>query len=382
MLGQECEDLVVRENTAPDLPADQSMHTGVSELVALAKQDFEEKRRKGCFALTNAILKIDPRNDDAKAIQALVQTSLQNDIKQAYAFIRDARIRNDLDAYQRARQLLDNVLDVDPSIEDAKILLSRLGLVLRNDTAASSDSPGTPVTHRDASPGKSPDVSAARRVAPVKPQSAVPTDIPTESLKQGELPHRRVFTAILIASMVWLGVVIALVLAWKLDWREQSKVVSAAKNYAIHAADSSPSGETPVDEHARPLPDPQDGGAAPIASPNPKTSDLGGADVGQENVGSIRDDIVTNSTATSLGRIHLLILPSYAQMQIDGGPAASLPPYLDLQAGQHQLTFTASGFDPQTISVVVPAGGRRNVSAVLEPTSPPVLKLSSKSPTS
>jgi hypothetical protein len=52
--------LVSHENTSPDVPADESTHAGLSELVALAKQAFEENRRKGCLALTSAILKIDP----------------------------------------------------------------------------------------------------------------------------------------------------------------------------------------------------------------------------------------------------------------------------------------------------------------------------------
>jgi len=214
---QNCDDLISHENTSPDVPADESMDAGLSELVALAKQAFEEKRRKDCLALTNAILKIDPQNNDAKHIQSLVQTDLQQDIKQAYAFMRDARTRVDLTAYQRARQLLDNVLDIDPSIEDAKILLSRLGLILRDGPAVSSDSPGTPAMRRD--PSLSPRLStasAAQRGAAVHSKSARQPDDKGDSPEPAapELPHRRLFTAILIASMVWLGVTIALVIAW------------------------------------------------------------------------------------------------------------------------------------------------------------------------
>src|SRR5262245_47420712 len=158
MSVQNCDDLV-SQNTSLDVPVDESMHAGLSELVALAKQAFEEKRRKACLALTNAILKIDSQNKDAKAIQTLVQSDLQQDIKQAYAFMRDARTRADLTAYQRARQLLDNVLDVDQSIEDAKILLTRLGLVLREGAAVCSDSTGSQVMRRE--PLVSPDSDAS-----------------------------------------------------------------------------------------------------------------------------------------------------------------------------------------------------------------------------
>jgi hypothetical protein len=181
----------------------------------------------------------------------------------------------------------------------------------------------------------------------------------------------------LIASMVWLGVAIALVLSWKLEWRDQSKVVSPP-------AASTGSHEIPANEDSQVLLDSQDTGkgTASIVGLEPKTGDFGRPEIGQEKAALTRDEVATNSATTSLGRIHLLVLPSYALMEIDGGPAVSLSPYLDLEAGQHQLTFTASGFDPQTVSVLVPAGGRRNVSTVLEPASPPVLKLGLKSPKS
>jgi hypothetical protein len=382
MTVQNCDDLVSHENTLPDVPADESMHTGLSELVALAKLAFEEKRRKGCLALTNAILKIDPQNKDAKGIQTLVQTDLQKDINQAYAFIREARTRVDLAAYQRARQLLDHVLDVDPSIEDAKILLSRLGLVLREGTAVSTDSPVTP---RDAFLSlESPTKASAQRVASIPQEPAHPPDDQAKSLEPAarELRHRKLFTVILITSMVWLGFAIALVIAWKLEWREKSRVVSTATTFASPNANSTGSHEIPADEGARVSLDRQDAGTAPIAGLNPNPGDSGGTGVGQEKVDFAKDEVSTNSMTVSLGRIELLILPSYALMQIDGRPAVSLPPYLDLEAGQHQLTFTASGFEPQTVSVLVPAGGRRNVSAVLVPTMPPALKLDSKPPTS
>ena len=363
---QNCDDLFAHENTSSDVHADEPMHAGLSELVALAKQAFEEKRRKGCLALTSAILKIDPQNNDAKHIQSLVQTDLQEDIKQAFAFMRDARTRVDLTAYQRARELLDNVLDIDPSVEDAKILLSRLGLALREVPAVSSDS------------------SAAQRVAAVHSESARPPDDQAKSLEPAvpELPHRRLFTAILIASMVWLGVTIAIVIAWKLEWWEKSRVVSTATAYAVPPADSTGSHEIPADEGPRVLLDGQDAGTASIAGLQPKTGDFGDAGVGQEKAGFTKDEGATNSIAASMGRIELLVLPSYALMQIDGGPAVSLPPYLDLAPGKHQLTFTATGFEPQTVSVLLPSGGRQNVSAVLAPTMSPALKLDLKPPTS
>src|SRR4029450_9484866 len=94
-------------------------------------------------------------------------------INEAYAFIREARTRVDLAAYQRARQLLYHVLDVDPSIEDAKILLSRLGLVLREGTAVSTDSPVTP---RDTLLSPESSKASAQRVASIPREPAHPPD--------------------------------------------------------------------------------------------------------------------------------------------------------------------------------------------------------------
>ena len=48
----------------------ESASAGLSELAHLARQAFEEKRRKQSLALTNAILKIDPQNPEALVLQS------------------------------------------------------------------------------------------------------------------------------------------------------------------------------------------------------------------------------------------------------------------------------------------------------------------------
>ena len=60
---------------------DDSVHAGLAELGQLARQAFEEKRRKQSLALTNAILKIDPENKEAFVVQSWVRADLQQEFR-------------------------------------------------------------------------------------------------------------------------------------------------------------------------------------------------------------------------------------------------------------------------------------------------------------
>src|SRR5438105_119344 len=113
-------------------PAEASVRSGLSELAEFARRALEEKRRKDCLALTSAILKIDPENQDAHVMQNWIQSDLQREIQQAYALMRSARFTDSRDAVERAGLMLHDVLDIDPYNEDAKILMSRVESMLQS----------------------------------------------------------------------------------------------------------------------------------------------------------------------------------------------------------------------------------------------------------
>ena len=105
---------------------DDSVIAGLSELTQLARQAFEDKRRKQSLGLTNAILKIDAENKEALVIQAWVREDLQREVRSARLQVEEARRENSLGLWDRAERLLRAVASVDPDHEEAKVLLAEV----------------------------------------------------------------------------------------------------------------------------------------------------------------------------------------------------------------------------------------------------------------
>ena len=351
---------------SPLVSADASLRAGLSELAALARQAFEEKHRKSCMALTRAMLKIDPENKDAQVMQSWIQSDLQQDIKSAFALIRDARSRDDLATYKRAERMLHNILDIDASNEDAAILLSRVDWALGNAATVPSEPAAPP---------------AVRHAVQLPAKPPIPSD-PVESFEpEVRQPDRhRLGPAILIVCLVLLGITAVVLFTGTREWLGLFGV-GAGRNASIGTL------EVAVDEGVRVFVDGQDAGAAPIVglTLTPGIHQLryefDGADVGKEEVTVTKDQVATNSMHAFLGRLELVVVPSDTLMRIDDRPAVPVPPYLDVKPGSHRLAFAAKGYKPQTVSVSVAAGGRRNVNAALIPAIPPAAKPASKPPT-
>ena len=117
-----------RPGTAPK-PAssaapDTSLEMGLAELAQLAKQAFEEKRRKHAIGLSHAILKIDPQHKFALMIQSWIRTELQHDLETARSLAEEAVLHEgNRQLFARAEALLKEILGVDPAIEEARIML-------------------------------------------------------------------------------------------------------------------------------------------------------------------------------------------------------------------------------------------------------------------
>jgi len=67
-------------------------HPEVSELAALARQAYDQKRTKDCLDLTRAILLIDPDNADALQIRSSIQSRMQHDLENARAILRQRQV--------------------------------------------------------------------------------------------------------------------------------------------------------------------------------------------------------------------------------------------------------------------------------------------------
>src|SRR5262245_12787382 len=120
-------------NVSPQIPTDHdrnasgdSASTGLSELAQLARQAFVEKRRKQSMALTNAILKIDPQNQEALVLQSWVRTDLDKEMDTATRAFHQAKTEKRFDAYDRTERLLLSILGVDAEYRKASELLAEV----------------------------------------------------------------------------------------------------------------------------------------------------------------------------------------------------------------------------------------------------------------
>jgi hypothetical protein len=62
----------------------------LTELSALARQAYEQKRPKECLDLTRAILLIEPDNADAQLIRSSIEADMKRDLENTRAFLRQA----------------------------------------------------------------------------------------------------------------------------------------------------------------------------------------------------------------------------------------------------------------------------------------------------
>jgi hypothetical protein len=124
--GETSKDPVQFPAKPPNPQSDDSVNSGLSELTQLARQAFEDKRRKQCLGLTGAILKIDPENKEALVLQSWLRASLQKEMDTARTLLLEARESKSLPLYDRAERSLRGVLGVDGENAEAKALLQEI----------------------------------------------------------------------------------------------------------------------------------------------------------------------------------------------------------------------------------------------------------------
>jgi len=104
-------------------PFDKSTAAGLVGLVYLARQAFEEKRRKQCLEVTTAILKIEPTHEEARTIQQSVRSELEHDFSNALVLAHEAHSKNDRILHGEAAAALRRIVDADPDNVEAQNLL-------------------------------------------------------------------------------------------------------------------------------------------------------------------------------------------------------------------------------------------------------------------
>jgi len=107
-------------------PGEESVRVGLASLAELAKTAYDDNRRKYCLALTAAILKIDPSNNEARHLQSLIHTDINVTVQRLHVLIEDPRWKDEDSLRKSARRVLKNVLDIDPLNEPASTLLREI----------------------------------------------------------------------------------------------------------------------------------------------------------------------------------------------------------------------------------------------------------------
>src|SRR5262245_32536698 len=79
------------------LEAGESLKGDLPKLAELARQAFEQKRKKDCLDLTRAVLLIDPDNAAVLSMRSVIQSEMQRDLEEARALLREAQSKENAD---------------------------------------------------------------------------------------------------------------------------------------------------------------------------------------------------------------------------------------------------------------------------------------------
>jgi len=137
---------------------DNSSQVDLKGLIQLARTAYDQKRRKECLALIDAILKINPATNEARVLRSLIETDIQQALQRITSLTKNPRLKTDEDLRTNAFQTLQTVLDIDPDNKAANALLLELDRVGKRETsAAPADSKTQPKNEkRSERPGWTP----------------------------------------------------------------------------------------------------------------------------------------------------------------------------------------------------------------------------------
>lgn len=342
-------------------PAEDSPKTSVAralaDLAALARQAFEQKRRKECLALTRAILKIDPDHREAQVMENWIRSDLKENLETARTVVRDPNLENSPSLYKRAETMVRAILDVDPENEAARALLSEAGSSMaKSHSVISNDAPVPPAVDPETAHAEALR-SLEQRIRSDDQYLSPLTENP------GGLRSRGVIALCALAAIVVVWLVM-----------RQHGVATVASEGA--ASRSTGILSVAMDEGVQVVVNDEYRGTAPM---QPLTLAPGvyrlkykinDEEIASEEVSVSAGGTAQNSMRHVMGRLMLIVVPtSEVQLSVDDKPIGPAPPYLDVKPGVHRLKFTAAGHESETRSASVKAGGNDLLTVLLKPSS-------------
>jgi hypothetical protein len=155
-------------------PSDKFPQVDLAGLIQLARSSYDHKRRKECLALTSAILKIDPASNEARVLQSLIDSDIQQALQRIHTLMKNPRLKYDEELRTNAYQLLQSVLDIDPENKAANALLPEIDPTVKPAGSPPLDPKTRPESEkRTERPGWTP--------PEVGPPETFPTDRPKNS---------------------------------------------------------------------------------------------------------------------------------------------------------------------------------------------------------
>src|SRR5262249_23708842 len=127
---------VAEDESKTDLPPNKASPVELKGLIQLARTAYDQKRRKECLALTKAILKIDPASNEARVLQSLIESDINQALQRINALVKNPRMKNDEELRTNAYQMLQSVLQIDPDNKAANALLPEVDPGAVRDPAA------------------------------------------------------------------------------------------------------------------------------------------------------------------------------------------------------------------------------------------------------
>jgi len=164
---------VAEDESKTDLPPNKASPVELKGLIQLARTAYDQKRRKECLALTKAILKIDPASNEARVLQSLIESDINQALQRINALVKNPRMKNDEELRTNAYQMLQSVLQIDPDNKAANALLPDVDPGAVRDPAADTSEPKVRAENdrRTERPGWTP------------PEVGPPESFPTENIR-------------------------------------------------------------------------------------------------------------------------------------------------------------------------------------------------------
>lgn len=340
---------VPQARTDVQSPADPSLSKDAcTELATLARQAFQEKRRKDCIVLTRAILAIDAENKEAQVIENWVRSDLQKDLEAARAVVEQASQERDGELFQRAEWMLRMILRVDPNNGEANTLLQTIRAV-ESESAVPRPTNDTEHATSDAT-------------------DPTPSDILSEYPGYPPLPSSRrglYLTIVIALALPVIGLAI-----WKYYISQAPSAVAGTDNVADAAVGVL---NIALSDGVRVFINDEYRGTTPLEplklAPNVYRLkyEVEGKEIGHEEVTITAGNTISSTFREQSGHLVFIVVPAAGvQLKIDGKSIGLTPQSAEVKPGEHQLEFSAAGYAPKSVTASVEAGQRTMVPVLLK----------------